>query len=82
MKDEEGLFPFFFSVPCVFRILEPYLPFSVIDCIIPRVRYLYLCQFLIRYRGDRDPKSMNKARRDAAGPHFFWCGGWCGTVDT
>lgn len=28
MKDEEGLFCFFFSsVPCVFRILEPYLPF-------------------------------------------------------
>lgn len=35
---------------------------------------------LISYQYRGDPKSMNKARRDAAGPHVF--GVECGTVDT
>lgn len=61
MKDE-GLFSFLF-VPCV-AVSPPFC--DSIDCIIPRVRYLYLYWFSYQYRGD--PKSMNKARRDAAGP--------------
>lgn len=79
MKDEEGLFYFLFLVPCpafpCFRAVSP--PFcDSIDCIIPRVRYLSM-PVSYQYRGD--PKSMNKARRDAAGPHFFGgCGVWNG----
>lgn len=73
MKD---CFIFFFF--CTLRV-----PYSravsplLIDCIIPRVRYLSM-PVSYQYRGD--PKSMNKARRDAAGPHLFlvWWVVWNG----
>lgn len=44
MKDE-GLFSFLSLYRACSVSFEPYLPLSVIDCIIPRVRYL--CWFLI-----------------------------------
>lgn len=37
----------FFLYPACSVFSSRISPFSVIDCIIPRVRYLYLCQFLI-----------------------------------
>lgn len=67
MKEDEGSFYFlFFS--CILRV--PYSravsPLLVIDCIIPRVRYL--CWFLISIVATATRTWTPKARRDAAGP--------------